>query len=79
VTRLGINISGGAQGAFDAVISGAGRVLMRDYGNGTPVVAFVNTANNAWVAGRIRTGANPLYLETTQVAVTGAGSFGGSV
>ncbi|ARV24865.1 hypothetical protein [Xanthomonas citri] len=77
--RLGINISGGAQGAFDALVSSAGRVLMRDYGNGTPVLDFVNAANNAWVAGRIRTGGNPLHLETTQVAVSGAGSFAGSM
>lgn len=79
VPRLAINLSGGAQGAFDAVVSAAGRVLMRDYNNGTPVIDFVNTTNNAWVAGRIRTATNPLYLETAQVAVTGAGSFGGSV
>lgn len=77
--RLGINISGGARGAFDALVSSAGRVLMRDYGNGTPVLDFVNAANNAWVAGRIRTGGNPLHLETTQVAVSGAGSFAGSL
>ncbi|OZI86737.1 hypothetical protein CFN58_09395, partial [Pseudomonas avellanae] len=47
--------------------------------NGTPVLDFVNAANNAWVAGRIRTGGNPLHLETTQVAVSGAGSFAGSL
>ncbi|MGQ5327961.1 hypothetical protein ACULL8_00940, partial [Xanthomonas arboricola pv. corylina] len=76
VPRLAINVSGGAQGAFDAVVSASGRVLMRDYNDGTPVIDFVNTQNNAWVAGRIRTGGNALYLETTQVAVTGAGSFG---
>ncbi|MGQ5291890.1 hypothetical protein ACULMC_00225, partial [Xanthomonas arboricola pv. corylina] len=79
VPRLAINVSGGAQGAFDAVVSASGRVLMRDYNDGTPVIDFVNTQNNAWVAGRIRTGGNALYLETTQVAVTGAGSFGRSV
>ncbi len=79
VPRLAINLSGGAQGAFDAVVSASGRVLMRDYNDGTPVIDFVNTQNNAWVVGRIRTGGNALYLETTQVAVTGTGSFGGSV
>ncbi|OOW63310.1 hypothetical protein Xlen_02465 [Xanthomonas campestris pv. leeana] len=79
VARLGINVSGGAQGAFDALVSASGRVLMRDYGNGTPVLDFVNAANNSWVAGRIRTGGNALYLETTQVAVSGAGSFAGSL
>ncbi|GAE48586.1 hypothetical protein XPU_0118, partial [Xanthomonas arboricola pv. pruni str. MAFF 311562] len=79
VPRLAINLSGGGQGAFDAVVSGGGRVLMRDFGNGTPVMDFVNTTNSAWVAGRIRTGNNPLYLETNQITVTGAGTFVGSV